>query len=72
MTADLTSVLEQLESFELLCANMRQTDIKDEAEKYKDERTAMIEKLCAPMEKSIHDLQVRHACPFPRMLSYKP
>lgn len=57
VTADLTSVLENLEAFELLCANMRQTDIKDEAQKYKDERTAMIEKLCSPMEKSILDLQ---------------
>lgn len=57
VTADLTSVLDDLEKFELLCANMRQTDIKDEAEKYREERTAMIGKLCPPMEKSIIDLQ---------------
>lgn len=50
-------MLADLEQFELLCANMRQTDIKDEAEKYKDQRTVMIEKLCQPMEKSINDLQ---------------
>ena len=36
---------------------MRQTDVREDAEKSKDERTAMIEKLCPPMEKSIADLQ---------------
>lgn len=57
VTTDLKSVLSDLEHFELLCANMRQTDVKEDAEKSKDERTAMIEKLCPPMEKSIADLQ---------------
>jgi hypothetical protein len=57
VSTDLKNVLSDLEHFELLCANMRQTDVKEEAEKAKDERTAMIDKLCPPMEKSISDLQ---------------
>ena len=57
MTTHLKDVLGQLEHFELLCANMRQTEEAGEARKGQTERTAKVEELVDPMDKANGELK---------------